>query len=131
MMGSPSRRTYLIQQVAILVVLALALVTLFLVLRQMRNLPPNPQVTYRVESDSGVALISFTESDMGMTSAQVLSTPWKATRRFARGDTIYLTAGNSGQYGSISCEISIEGQVWKSSKATYPDDKVACAGIIP
>jgi hypothetical protein len=61
----------------------------------------------------------------------MVTTPWDDTITVTNGDQVYLTAGNPTQTGTLSCTIYVNNREWKKDVAGSPEDKVACAGIVP
>jgi flagellar basal body-associated protein FliL len=88
-------------------------------------------LTLKVENSAGnVQLIFSIPGDTSANPVQV-STPWEKTISLKRGSEVYVTAANPAQYGDLKCTILLDGKNWKKETATYPKDKVYCAGIVP
>lgn len=94
---------------------------------------PNNQhrIRVRLEASGGYAIISYAFPADQMDDSQTVSTPWRKSFTAIGGDEVYVTAGNPAQSGQIHCEIELDGKTWKEETAVYPDQTVACAGIIP
>jgi hypothetical protein len=88
-------------------------------------------LTLRVENSAGsVQLIFSVPGDTTVTPVQV-NTPWEKTLSLKVGSEVYVTAANPASYGDLKCTITLDGKTWKKETATYPKDKVYCAGIVP
>ena len=88
-------------------------------------------LTMKVENSAGsVQMIFSIPGDSSATPIQV-STPWEKTISIKRGSEVYVTAANPAQYGDIKCTILLDGKTWKKETASFPKDKVYCAGIVP
>jgi hypothetical protein len=88
-------------------------------------------LTVRVENSSGSVQMIFSVPGESSTNPIQVSTPWEKTISLKRGDELYVTAANPAQYGDLKCTILVDGKNWKKDMATYPNDKVYCAGIVP
>jgi hypothetical protein len=95
----------------------------------------SPQTThdvlFQVNAQGGYALITLKTPDRSILPAIVVHTPWSLEMTIPRGSEVYLTAGKESQIGELSCSISLENHLWKSSVQYSPKNGVACAGIIP
>jgi hypothetical protein len=89
------------------------------------------RITFRVESTSGYAIITYKDVNNEETEGQTVNTPWERNWINPKNTQVYLTAGNPVQSGTIKCFLKVDGKNWKTDSATSPDDKVACAGIVP
>jgi hypothetical protein len=89
------------------------------------------QIVFRVESSGGYANITLTGDKSQIFKGQSVTTPWEKTASLESGVTVYLTASNPTQAGTITCTIKIDRVVWKTATINAPKDGVACAGIIP
>lgn len=92
--------------------------------------PNSHQVTYKVEGNAAVAVVTYTEEDGHNTSPLEVTLPWKKTLHI-KDMPVFLTATNPSQVGRITCILYLDGVEWKRETATAPRDKVSCAGIVP
>jgi len=88
-------------------------------------------VTLKVVASHGFIRLSYSTPEESSASALNVSSPWEKTFRLQAGDEVHISAGNPNSIGEITCYIIINNRVWRSETAKYPDDKAACAGIIP
>ncbi len=89
------------------------------------------KIRMEVISSGGYAIITYSAGDKGTKEAETVTTPWRKTFNVEEGDSVFLTAGNPSQSGKISCIIELNGKVWKTDQVEFPQQAVACAGIIP
>jgi hypothetical protein len=127
---SSNKRTQIVWQIVLLVVICLLLVWLFEILGVFKPTNGPRQVQFSVDSSGGYATITLTHGTDLLQSGTV-TTPWDKTITANNGEQVYLTAGNPSQFGTISCTIQVNGSQWKSQTVDAPQDKVACAGVIP
>jgi hypothetical protein len=129
----PSRRRELLVQSAILFIIFIAILIMMIFMGVFRNRSPKArQVVYQVDGSATVAVVTYTRPDGTSSGREEVMLPWKIKPvQVMPGSMIILTAGNPGQVGNIRCVISVNGNTWKEQKAEIPQDKVACAGIIP
>jgi hypothetical protein len=90
------------------------------------------EVTYRVTSqtDTGNDPVSVTYHDEnGQRITQEISLPgaqW--TFRIAEGSAASITIANYGHSGAVTCEILVDGQVWRSDRAEGSNPVAICSG---
>ncbi|HVP21258.1 MAG TPA: hypothetical protein VMS73_05295 [Anaerolineaceae bacterium] len=89
------------------------------------------QVDLRVESSSGVAMVTYSYPSTSVSNAFSVTTPWDKIVTLNGGDQVYLSAGNPSSFGKLTCTITVDNRPWKQVSVEYPSDKVGCAGIIP
>jgi hypothetical protein len=118
-------------EAAFLTVLCLALVFIAVQTGIFRPRGGPRQIIIRVESSSGLAMITYSYPSVSINDAFSVTTPWDKIVTLNGGDQVYLSAGNPASYGKITCTITVDNRSWKTEAADYPSDKVACAGIIP
>jgi hypothetical protein len=128
-----SRRREMMLQVAFLLVFLIAVALLVNALGVFRAKEPGVRrVTYQVFGTTSTGVITYTSEEGDSSGRLETLIPWKLeSLRFQPGSMIILTAGNPSQAGEINCTILVDGNPWKQEKATYPQDKVSCAGILP
>ena len=118
-------------QIAIVTVICLALILTAILTGVFSSPSSARKVILSVTSTNGYASITYASPQHSIKDPTNVTTPWRLTLALTSGDEVFLTAGNPSQTGDITCEISVNSQTWKQEAATYPADKVACAGIIP
>ena len=89
------------------------------------------EITYRVTGTTTTITITFTQSDGSQTKPFDDKPPWQKKLYINESRTVILTATNPVQIGKVTCEILLDGQVWKSQSIASPSDKCSCAGIVP
>ena len=125
------KRNILVAQIAFVTFLCLGLIFIAITSGVFRPKGGPRQIGLRIESASGVALLTYSYSTASIKDAISVTTPWEKNITLNSGEQVYLSAGNPSSYGKITCSISVDSHPWKSQTAEYPEDKVSCAGIIP
>ena len=125
-----NRRTVFYQVLGVSI-LCIILVALAVSLKVFTPKSTSHRITFRVESSSGIANITYKDGKNLLKERLQISTPWERNWTNPSGTEVYITAGNPMQYGSIKCYLKVDGKAWKTDYATSPDDSVACAGIVP
>lgn len=94
---------------------------------------PNTTNTVRmaVNCDGGYAIITYTAGDKKTNEAITVTTPWKKSFEVEDGESVFLTAGNPTQSGTVACLIELNDRKWKTDTVDFPKQAVACGGIIP
>lgn len=88
-------------------------------------------VTIHVENSSGNMQLMYSLPNDAISEWKKVSPPWDKYLIIKKGTEIYVSAANPNGSGTIKCFILLEGKAWKKDAATYPADKISCAGIIP
>jgi hypothetical protein len=88
-------------------------------------------LVFRVKSSEGVSYITFQAAGTAIPDTTEVNTPWVKNVDTTVGDEVYLTAYTPTENGTLSCEIFIDGRLWKSDSNKVPTEGVACAGIVP
>ncbi|MCL4560667.1 MAG: hypothetical protein M1281_08645 [Chloroflexi bacterium] len=130
-MPASKQRFSLVWQITLIVILIAAIGGLFILLGAFKPPAGSHRVTFRVGADGGFAAITYRDATAKVTDAQQVMAPWKRESDNPSGTQVYLTAGNPSQTGKIQCELLLDNRPWKSSQAVFPQDSVACAGIVP
>jgi hypothetical protein len=125
------RRTRILIESIVLTVLCIVLIFISIQTGIFRPKGGPRQVVLRVESTSGLAMITYNYPAVKINDAFSVATPWDKLVILNGGDQVYLSAGNPSTYGKISCTITVDNRSWKSESVEYPSDKVGCAGIVP
>ena len=119
-----------VHHIILLIVVISALLFLSLRFEIFKKRPDSHNITFIVEADGGFAMITYADNFSDVSEATNLTTPWKRTQINPSGSEILLTAGNPSGFGTIKCKLLMDNKLWKENEAAYPDDKVACGGIV-
>ncbi len=94
---------------------------------------PSPANTVRMQvtCDGGYAIITYTAGDKKTDETLTVTTPWKKSFDVEDGESVFLTAGNPTQAGTITCSIDLNEKQWKTDQVDFPKQAVACGGIVP
>jgi len=131
MIEQKTNRRSIVLQILVVLVLCLVISAALYVTGVFEPPPGDRQVTVEVKASGGFALITYDDSQLKIEEGKTVTTPWRRTVRLANGTSIILTAGNPTQAGTLSCQILLDGKVWKEEAVKAPRDKVTCAGIVP
>jgi hypothetical protein len=131
MNDQPTNRRSILLQILVVLVLCLVVSAALYIAGVFEPPPGTRQVTVEVKSSGGFALITYNDSQMEIDDGKTVTTPWRRNVRLENGTSIILTAGNPTQSGTLSCQILLDGTVWKADSVKAPQDKVTCAGIVP
>ncbi len=118
-------------QVILVVLLCAGLVALGIIFGVFRRPATSHVVTFRINADSGFAVITYTAQNGKQTEPDKMTTPWEFSTTFNSGTQVYLTAGTTGQTGNVECTLLLDRKAWKKETATAPVSTVACGGIVP
>jgi hypothetical protein len=129
--SDPPSKNRVLYQIFILIAICMILGILAVYFNVFKAPDKQHNVTFRVESTSGFATISFKDANSSQTQGLNIPTPWERTWTNPKGAEVYLTAGNPSSMGTIRCILKIDGREWKRMEATIPESSVACAGIVP
>ncbi|WP_299030410.1 hypothetical protein [uncultured Thermanaerothrix sp.] len=124
-------RLRLILEILIVVVLCLLTLWVFYSLGVFNPPQSERRATLLIKASGGFAHIDYRVGNTMIYKQHAVATPWKLETTFSQGEEVFLTAANPSGYGDLECQIILNGRVWKSQRAEFPDDKVACAGIVP
>ena len=93
---------------------------------------PSYEVSVRVESPVGGALIGLQAPAEAIPEAVWMETPWEVDFTARAGDEIILEATNStGSGGGPTCQILINGEVWVVTGPEPEQVSVTCAVALP
>lgn len=85
-------------------------------------------VTYSVGGTTTMASLTY-ENASGGTEQKDVKVPWSGqTFNAKRGQFLYVSAQNGSEYGTISCEILINGKTWKKSSSDGAYAIATCNG---
>ena len=85
------------------------------------------QITYRVTGTASRASLTYENAQGGSEQLDV-SVPWLKDFRFEAGAFVYISAQNQGEFGSIGCEIYLDGKKWKQSTSQGAYAIATCSG---
>lgn len=89
------------------------------------------EVSYRVTGSASVSLVTYTGSDGQATAPEFQPLPWLyGPIKISEPTMVVVTAHNSSQYGSVKCEILLNGKVWKTDQVNNPDLNASCGGYV-
>jgi hypothetical protein len=123
----PSKNRTRSQIITIVIFLAI-LITLAIMFKAFQPRATHHNVTFRVESSGGFAVITYKDAHMKQLDGTQTQTPWERTWDNPSGTEVYLTAGNPSDYGKVKCYLRLDGADWKTMES---EKSVACAGIVP
>ncbi|KAA2264768.1 DUF4190 domain-containing protein [Solihabitans fulvus] len=90
-------------------------------------------LVYEVGGNAKGATVNYSTLDQGNTSSneeQPAALPWKKELKIkgiVKGGTVSVTAGEAG--GTVTCKVTIDGQVKKTATATGPFATASCEGF--
>jgi hypothetical protein len=123
----PSRHQLRTQIITVTLVVAI-LIVLAILFRVFQPPSNHHNITFRVESSSGFAVITYKDVNATQLGGMNIQTPWERTWDDPTGTEVYLTAGNPSDIGTVKCILRIDGTDWKTMESPK---NVACAGIVP
>jgi hypothetical protein len=89
--------------------------------------PPTFSITYRVTGTTGSADLTYQNAQGGTEQANV-KPPWESKFTATSGATLYLSAQNQWDAGSITCEILVDGAVVQTSTSNGGYKIASCSG---
>lgn len=125
-----SKRSNTLSVIGVISIVSIIVVVIWVLLNRSSNVDELRQITYHVEAAGGYAQIIYTNSNGKNTDPAIYTTPFTKTLTIPIGQQVFLTASNPSQTGDVLCEISVNNEIWKESRATHPVDSVACGGIV-
>lgn len=84
------------------------------------------EVTYQVTGSATEASLTYQNGDGG-TSQEKVSLPWSLTVKAPASNFLYISAQNEGDYGDITCTISVDGKVIKTSTSSGSYTIASCS----
>ena len=124
-------RSKLFLQILLVAVFILAAILLFRALGGFQKQPVQRTVTFKVTATGGSALISFKAGPESIDPPATVSTPWQKRMKLNVGEQVYVTGSNNSGFGTVACQILVDGQTWQSDLKEAPLDGVACGGYVP
>lgn len=90
--------------------------------------PAGPmEVEYSVTGSAEAVSLTI-QNGQGGTEQMQASLPWTKSLTVEPGSFLYVSAQNAGQAGSVTCEITVDGQTFKQSTSTGPHVIASCSG---
>lgn len=126
------RRRELITQLIFIAVLVIGALALFYFIGAFEKpVSSTHTVQFKVFGSSGMAVVSHSVKGGGTTGPMDVSLPFTSSRiEFPTSVTVVVTAGDPTGMGGLTCQILLDGQVWREDSVDSPDDRLACAGTI-
>lgn len=124
------KSTVMIQLFVMALIIASAVIGLNS-LSSMKTVKTNSLVRFEVEASGGFAMVTLKTKEDDVIKPRNVNVPWSETLKVDSGTTVILTASNPSVTGEITCNIHLDGVVWKKETTISPKNGVACAGIIP
>jgi hypothetical protein len=88
-------------------------------------------VIYRVSGSTTFADLTYENGSGGTEQQHDARVPWTKTLYVRPGQFVYLSAQNGMEFGGITCEILVEGQVYKRSTSSGGYTIASCSGSVP
>jgi hypothetical protein len=129
--GAPQNNTTIIIQVVFVVLVCLGVVGVALYFGVFSPKKESHSVTMRIENSAGSFQMTYAVPGDEIKSPLTVGSSWEKTFTVKTGSEVYLAGASMVRSGEIKCTLLVDGKTWKSQSAKYPDDKVACAGIVP
>lgn len=80
------------------------------------NVPVFHIVTYRVTGSADSVSVTYENYDGGTSQRSKVYLPWERQLfSMKTGDFVYISAQNNGEYGSVTTEIYVDGELFKTS----------------
>jgi hypothetical protein len=83
-------------------------------------------VTYQVTGSATEASLTYENGDGG-TSPEKVALPWSLTVKAPASHFLYVSAQNEGEFGDITCTISVDGKVIKTSTSSGSYTIASCS----
>ena len=83
-------------------------------------------VTYQVTGSATEASLTYQNGDGG-TSQEKVNLPWSLTVKAPQSNFLYISAQNEADYGDITCTISVDGKVIKTSTSSGAYTIASCS----
>jgi hypothetical protein len=83
-------------------------------------------VTYQVTGSATDASLTY-ENGGGGTSQEKVTLPWSQTVKAPESGFLYISAQNEHDYGDITCTITVDGKVIKTSTSTGAYTIASCS----
>ncbi len=90
--------------------------------------PNNYRVTYKITGSASRASITY-ENEQGGTEQGVVKIPWERSLTAKKLQFLYISAQNEDEFGSITCEIWVDGIKWRESTSSGAYVISTCSGL--
>ncbi len=84
-------------------------------------------IQYKITGTAGGADLTY-ENSTGGTEQKEVKLPYEDSFMARRGAYLYISAQNTGEYGTVRCEILVNGQVVKSAESSGAYKIATCSG---
>jgi hypothetical protein len=131
---TPEQKKSNLVRFTLIVVCALIGLALFVRLSPVlpvSSLPTIRTVIYRVSGSTTFADLTYENGSGGTEQQHDARVPWNKTLSLRPGQFVYLSAQNSMEFGGITCEILVEGRVYKQSTSSGGYTIASCSGSVP
>ena len=88
-----------------------------------------PEVYYVVEGTASSVSITLINAQGG-TEQDDVPVPYKQQVRLDWGDFAFISAQNRGERGSVTCQILVNGDVWRESTSSGAYKIATCSGAV-
>jgi hypothetical protein len=126
------RRVLILAVVACGIVLALgALVALLVAMQPSEETAPRGaahRIEYRVSGSLTRTTVTYTNTTGG-TEQFDTRLPWRRTFVMENVTYVYVGALSAGETGTLTCQIYLDGVVWKESTSSGTGAMVTCGGV--
>ena len=89
--------------------------------------PQSYSVEYKVSGSANSASITYSNAQGG-TEQQKINLPWSKSFTVTSGSFLYISAQNEGDSGSVTCQILVNGSVYKTSTSSGAYVIADCSG---
>jgi hypothetical protein len=84
-----------------------------------------------VSGTTSFADLTYENGSGGTEQQHDARVPWNKTLYVRPGQFVYLSAQNGMEFGGITCEILVEGHVYKRSTSSGGYTIASCSGSVP
>ncbi|MBW8010875.1 MAG: hypothetical protein FVQ83_06495 [Chloroflexi bacterium] len=93
------------------------------------SLPSTHTVVYEIEGTANRVSLTY-ENETGGTEQRDSNVPFKKTYIMEGGDFAYISAQNLGEFGTVTCKITVDGEDWKESTSSGAYVIATCSGMV-
>lgn len=91
--------------------------------------PTTHTVVYRIKGSAGRAMVNIANVEGGTEQFNDVAVPWRRILPNVKtGHFLYLSAQNQADRGVITCEIEVDGKIWKTSTSVGAYVIATCSG---
>ena len=91
--------------------------------------PTTYSVTYKVSGSASEASMTYSNSSGG-TEQKKTYIPWQTSFTAEPSTFLYVSAQNQGDTGSVTCEIWVDGELYKTSTSSGAYTIASCSGSV-